>query len=544
MAGIDLRRQLSSVGVVFANPGLRDCQLALALARIVDLAQLVAVSAYLYGQGGAGPVAAYGVIRALAAAIGVPAITSATGRFGHGGLLRILGFVAAVATAGMAIAMFAAGPVPAVLMLAGVGGLAIGTFRPICSALMPSLVTTPEELVACNAATGLLDGASTLVGPLLAGGLLGLLGPDWAVVVTAVILVATGILSGQLPVPAAMPPVVEDSSPLDGVRTFVTTPQTRLLGILGMLQTAVRGAMNVILVALAIDLLRVGEPGLGVLFAALGVGGLIGLPITLVVIRRQSLYRSFGLGLILFGAPLALTGAVPVFAVALLLFAIIGIGNDFLDVSCYSAIPRAVPDHLLARILGVLESAYQIGMALGAAVAGVLLAALDIRLSLVIVGLVLPVCAIACIRWFVRFDRALGTRDAEVDLLRAQPLFAPLPMPVLDNLASRLEVMTFTEGEVVMRQGEEGDRYVLIVDGTVAISKDSAQIASLGPGEAFGEIALVRNTPRTATAVASSGVEARTLDRAAFLAALGCDPRAWAAAESVADVRQRRDAGA
>ena len=540
MARIEFRRQLSAVGVVFANPGLRDCQLALALARVVDLAQLVAVSAYLYGQGGAAPVAAYGVIRAVAAAVGVPVITTGTGRFGHGGMLRILGFLAAVATAGMAIAMFVAGPVSVVLILAGVGGLAIGAFRPICSALMPSLVTTPEELVACNAATGLLDGASTLVGPLLAGGLLGLLGPDWAVVVTAVLLVATGVLSGRLPVPTAMPHVGEDTSLLDGVRTFVRTPQTRLLGILGMLQTCVRGAMNVIIVALAIDLLRVGEPGLGILFAALGVGGLIGLPLTLGLVRRQSLYRSFGAGLILFGAPLALTGAVPVFAIALLLFAIVGIGNDFLDVSCYSAIPRAVPDHLLARIFGVLEAAYQIGMALGAALAGVLLAAFDIRLSLVIVGLVLPLGAIVCARWFIRFDQDLGTRDAEVDLLRAQPLFAPLPMPVLDNLASRLSPVRFARAEVIMTQGEEGDRYVLIVEGTVAISKDGAELASLGAGEAFGEIALVRNTPRTATAVASTGVEARTLDRAAFLAALGLDPRARAAAESVADVRQRR----
>lgn len=540
MARVDLRRQFGAMTVVFANPGLRTCQLSLAFARAVDLAQLVAVSAYLYSQGGAGPVAAYGVIRALAAAVGVPTITTATGRLGHGGLLRILGCVAAVASVGMSLMMFATGPVSVVLILAGIGGLAIGAFRPICSSLMPSLVNTPEELVACNAATGLLDATSTLVGPLLAGGLLGLVGPDWAVVVTALILAVTAAMSGTIPVPTAMPPVVEDRSPLDALRMFVRTPQTRTLGVLGMLQTLVRGAMNVIAVVLAIDLMGVGEAGVGVLFAALGIGGLIGLPLTVSVVGRQRLYRSFGIGLVLFGAPLVLTGALPVFGFALLLFGIIGIGNVFLDVSAYSALPRAVPDHMLPRILGILEAAYQIGMALGAAIAGVLLAQLDTRLTLVIVGLLLPICALVTARQLRSFDKQLGSRDAEVDLLRGQPLFEPLPMPILDNLATRLEPAEFLPGEVIMAEGDKGDRYVLIVDGTVTISKGGTNVASLEGGEAFGEIALIRNTPRTATATAATGVVARTLDYNAFLAALGCDPRARQAAETVADDRFRR----
>jgi MFS family permease len=149
------------------------------LVRTADLAQLVAVSAFLYLHGGFGDVAAYDVVRAIVPALGVPVVASATRRHGRGRVLRLLAFTAALASSGVLVVLAASGPVPIVLALAALIGVAIGSFRPITSALVPSLVSRPEELVACSASAGFLDGATTVCGPLLAGALLGVAGPAW-----------------------------------------------------------------------------------------------------------------------------------------------------------------------------------------------------------------------------------------------------------------------------------------------------------------------------------------------------------------------------
>jgi MFS family permease len=199
-----------------------------------------------------------------------------------------------------------------------------------------------------------------------------------------------------------------------------------------------------------------------------------------------------------------------------------------------------VPDRVLAKVLGLLEALLQIGMALGAVVAGVLLHAFSARIALLVVGLVLPVLAIAAAPLLRRFDGRLAHHDLEVELLRHQPLFEDLPMPVLDNLGARLVPVHFPAGDVIMSEGDYGDQYVVIVQGSVAFSQGGEQMNVLHSGAAFGEIALVRDIPRTATAVATTPVEARTLDREAFLAALGCSPGAYVRADAVIDERLAR----
>ena len=509
----------------------------MALARTVDLAQLVAVSAYLFGRGGAGAVAVYGVVRAIAPAIGVPVVVTATGRLGYGRLLALLAVVGALCSAGMALLVVTDGPLAALLGLAALVHIAVGAFRPVTSALMPSLVGTPEELVASTATAGFLDGATTLAGPVLAGVLLTVAGPGWTLAATGGLLGAGAVLAAGLPVPRAIAPRAADGHGAGGLRTFFTTPESAVVGLLGLVQTLVRGALYVLLVAFTVQVLDRTEGYIGLLLGAIGVGGMLGLPAAMAVVGRQRLYRSFGLGLVLWGAPLVLMAGVPHFGVVLLLFGVIGLGNAIIDISAFTALPRAVPDRVLAQAYGVLESLFQVGMALGAALAGVLLAAFDIRLALLLVGLLLPVGVLLTAPWLRRFDARLVARDLEVDLLRRQTLFANLPIPVLDTVAGRLEPASFAPDEVIMRQGDPGDRYVLVTRGTVTIIRDGVTVAQLDGGEAFGEIALVRDIPRTATAVAATPVLARTLDRESFLAVLGCDPRARAAAQEVSEAR-------
>lgn len=530
------RSQVHAVRVVFANPALRDAQLAAALTRTAEFAQLVAVSTYLFFEGGAVGVAAYVVISKLAPALGVPAVVAATDRLGHGRLLFLVGLVAATGSAAMAAVIVADGPTAVFLAAAGVVGIALQSWRPIIAALTPSLVRDPEELVACNAVSGFLESATVVLGPLLAALLLGA-GPEWALATTVVLLTVGALLAARLPTPSRMPSEPSGAARVGALRIFLGTPQVVVVGALGLCQTFVRGALSVIVVVFAIDTMGLEESAVGLLMGAIGVGGMLGLPIALGIVGRRRLYRAFGVGVFLWGVPLMVAAGTPHLGVVLVLFAVIGIGNDLIDISAYSALPRAVPDRALPGILGILEVLFSLGMALGAVAAGILLGLFDARVALLVVGSLLSVVAVLAASRLRRFDAGLEYRDREVDLLRGQPLFVDLPVPVLDTVASRLASVVFAAGETVMREGERGDRYVLIVDGRVTISRGGAFVAALGAGDAFGEIALVRESPRTATAVAASEVSARTLDLEAFLAALGCDPRARAAAETVADAR-------
>jgi len=536
-----MRRQLDAVRVVFASRWLRDCQLSVALARSIDLAQLVAVSAYLFESGGLRSVAAYGVVRTIAPALGVPLVTAAAGRIAHGRLLRLVALVAALASAGIVAIMVTDGPATAVLVLSAVAGIGIGAFRPVTSALMPTLVRRPEELVACSAATGFLDSVTTLLGPLLAGVLLVVAGPAWAVGATVPLLVAAGLVIGGVPAPPVM--AAGPSAGGSGFAALFSRPEAAVIGVLGPLQTFVRGALQVIVVVFVIEVLRLDDGAIGVLFAVMGVGGILALPAAVAIMGSRRLYRAFGLGLVLWGLPVAVTAGVPVYPAVLVLFAVIGVGNVLVDVSAYSALPRAVPDRDLAKAFGLFEALIQIGMALGAVAAGLLLEEFGAEVSLLVVGLLLPIAAGVAAPFLRRFDARLEHHDVEVSLLRRQPVFEELPMSVLDNLGGRMKPATFAAKDVIMREGDPGERYVLIVDGEVVFSQHGAEVNRLGDGAGFGEIALVRDTRRTATAVAGTAVNARTLDRDSFLAALGCDPRAWAAADAVADERLARSPG-
>ncbi len=100
----------------------------------------------------------------------------------------------------------------------------------------------------------------------------------------------------------------------------------------------------------------------------------------------------------------------------------------------------------------------------------------------------------------------------EIALLRSVPLFAGLAAPALEGIARALVPVSLPGGAVVIRAGDEGDRYSAIADGEVEVIRDGACVARLGRAEAFGEFALLENVPRTATVVAVTDVRLRCRD--------------------------------
>jgi MFS family permease len=298
--------------------------------------------------------------------------------------------------------------------------------------------------------------------------------------------------------------------------------------------------LNVLVVVAAIELLGLGRSGAGFLNSAYGLGGLLGAIATVTLLGSAPLARAFAFGLVLWGAPIALVGIWPEAAVGLLAVTIVGVGNAFMNVGGYTLLQRLVPDQVLARVFGVLETLVMVTVALGAIVTPLLIDAVGLRATLVGTGAILPVLALLNLRRLRRIDDITGIPDRELALLAGVDLFAPLPGPALERVARRLTPAHAPAGEAIVRQGDAGDRFYLVGSGVVEVSADRRTLERLGPGSYFGEIALLRAVPRTATVTAVTDCELFTLGRDDFVATLTAHARSGETAAAVVAARFAR----
>jgi hypothetical protein len=200
------------------------------------------------------------------------------------------------------------------------------------------------------------------------------------------------------------------------------------------------------------------------------------------------------------------------------------------DVAGLTMLQRAVPDVVLARAMAVMESVFIGTIGLGSILAPALISAVGIRWALVITGSFLPVLVAIFWRRLLTIDTEAVVPEEQLALLRAIPMFAPLPPVTLEHLASSLERVRLPASAVVFRQGDAGDHFYVIEQGEVEISVDGTAPKVEGRGAYFGEIALLRDVPRTATVSARTDVELFTLDRDEFVGAVtGHAPSAEAA---------------
>jgi MFS family permease len=320
----------------------------------------------------------------------------------------------------------------------------------------------------------------------------------------------------------------------EGIRAVRHDRDLALILGLAAAQSFTRGALTVLSVVVAIELLGTGEPGVGALMTAVGVGAVLGSLAASLLVGTARLGAWFAVGVALWGLPIALIGVVPEEGPALGLIAFVGVGNALIDVAGFTLLGRLAPDEVLARVFGLLESLVAVSMGIGAVAAAWVVAASGPRAALVGVGLVCPVLAAASWWRLRRLDRSVGVHDAEVGLLQRVPMLRTLPLPSVEQLARGLEPVTVPVGEVVFSQGDVGDRYYVIESGEVEVVGNGQVVATLGAGEGFGEIALLRRSRRTATVVARSDVRLRALPSDRFLpVVLGFTPSAREAATGV-----------
>jgi Cyclic nucleotide-binding domain len=301
-------------------------------------------------------------------------------------------------------------------------------------------------------------------------------------------------------------------------------------------QTIVRGALNVLVVVIAFRLLHAGGGWVGFLSGAVGAGTLVGGFATVAFTGRR-LAVPFGLGLVLWGVPIALFAAGSDKAVALLLLAVVGIGNAIEDVAGETLLQRIVSDDVLGRVLGVMFGLATAGFGIGAIVTPALIAGLGAKGALVATGAFLPALVLLSLPALRRIDATVAAPTHELAILDQVAMFAPLPLVAKEQLARSLVAMRVPAGAEIIKEGEVGDRFYILARGHVAVRQGQQDLGELGDGDSFGEIALLRDVARTATVTARDEVELYALERGHFLEAVAGHAAGRAAAEAVAAER-------
>lgn len=535
-----MRDSLRAMREVFRNRALRQLQLAWAGSIIGSWAYTVALVVYAYDQGGASAVALVAVIRWVPAAVASPFAAILGDRYPRVRVMLGADLLRASALAAMAACVVTDAPAAIVYVLASAVAVLATVFDPAQSALIPSLARTPEELTAANVSSSTLESLGFCVGPALGGILLALTNVWVVFVVTAAAFLWSALMLAPL-LRASEPPLTHERPKLleettAGFRAIGSDPRLRLvIGLFGA-QTLVNGAFGVLVAVSAFQLLDLGSGGVGYLWAAVGVGGLIGGAFSLALVGHRRLATTFGIAVAGTGGPLLILGVLPRTGAALIAFGLIGFANIICDVSGFTILQRGTPSEVLSRVFGVLHSLVYATLGLGAVLAPPLIDAVGVRWTLAIVGLLLPVLSLLTHTSLTKLDTEPGD-PRRLQLLQAIPIFSPLSPPVLERLAADLTPVQALENEEIIREGDHGDRFYVVSSGEVEVLVDGRPPRREGAGSYFGEIALLRDVPRTATVRAATDVELFALDRDEFLPAVTGHAGSVQAADAVIGTR-------
>ena len=354
---------------VLASPGLRRLEVAFLGFGAAEYGVWVTVLVYAYQRGGTATAATVAVVQLVPAAIVAPLAARLVDRRGGAAMIRI-GYLAQAGAMGLTATALALGA-PALVAYAGavVAACAVTTTRPAQAALLPGLVDQPAELTAANVVCGWAESLSMLIGPALAGLMIDLGGPAASMALFAVLVSGSAVLVGALRDPSSR--AISADAGSDGPRTEPSV--LRIFGgepglpalttVLGLEFVAV-GAVDVLVVVLALKVLALGASGAGYLAAAFGAGAVLGGILAVGLVGGRMVAPLVGAGLV-WGAAFLALGVWPTVGGAFLLLAGAGACRTVLDVSGRAILQRVAPVDRLGRIFGVLEGVAMTGLAVG-----------------------------------------------------------------------------------------------------------------------------------------------------------------------------------
>jgi predicted MFS family arabinose efflux permease len=397
--------------------------------------------------------------------------------------------------------------------------------RPAQNSMLPMLAQTPQELTSTNLALSVIESAGVFLGPLIGAVLLSegsialvFCAAAFAYVVSTALLFSIPVPDSVVGLPARGTSFLEDMA--SGIDAIGRDAQTRLIVCLYGAQNLVAGALNVLIVLTALRLLDLGQSGVGILTAAVGIGGVLGGALAFARLRRGQHGTDLGVGLLLWGVPLVALALAPSAPIAFVLLCIVGVGVTLVDVAAITLLQRIATGDLLPHALSLMEAVFVIGVAAGTLLAPLLVSALGVRGALIATGAFLPLLAAALARRVRRLDASAACDPLLVELLTEIPIFAPLSESTIEQLASSLDPVRRPAGAFVFSQGDAGDGFYVVEEGELEVVIDEKRVNMIGRGGYFGEIALLHDVPRTASVRALSEVQLRRLDSAPFIAAV------------------------
>jgi Major Facilitator Superfamily/Cyclic nucleotide-binding domain len=511
-------------------------EIAYLLFAVSEFGTWVSVLVYAFDRGGA-PLAGLAAALQLLPGVAIaPVFSVFVDRFRRDLPLRMGYLAQSIAYGAVGVAMLNGAHVAVVIALAAVAATAITVTRPAHGSLVPELATRPDEVTAANVVTSTAEGMGVLAGPAIAG--LILLGGDPGHVFLAMsgfVLVAATLVFGVRGLPP-LPHLSEStrSNLLAGIRTIRSDRDLRAIVTVGASSYILVGAFDVLGVFLAIDVLGWGQAGAGALASAGGFGTLIGAMAAAALVGRR-LSRALLLAVVVAALPLALLGWLSFAAVVLFFLASAGI--QWTQLITQTLVQRAAPAAALGRVLGVHEGLAGGALAVGSLLVSGLFASVGSVITFLVLGMVLPVsCAFSWSR-IRKLERTAPARLVELDLLKKVPMFSRLSPLVLETLAAALGTVVVDDGATVVKEREPGDSLYLIAEGDFIVEKDGRELARLGPGDVFGEIALLYDVPRTATVRSASFGRLYTLSDHEFFMSMGATGDAKKVALGLADQR-------
>lgn len=490
------------------------------LLNISEWGFVTALSIHAFRVGGALDVGLIGLrllAGALSSALLAPLLLNRSGVLSGIALARtvLLAAAAALAIAGASFLW--------ILLFVVLDSVVAAGYRPAQSSLIPSLSRTPHELIRAVAGTSTAKTLGQAAGALLGGGAVEFVSPGAAMAGEAAIMFLA-FLCGLRLRPRVRVDVDRSKNALrEGLAAFpsaLSNPASWPLIVASVLRTLVRGVWSALLVVVALRLLRSGSSSVGLIQAATAIGAIIALPLTATQIGRSRLALPCALSFVGAGVAVGLISTATTLVVVAALVCIWGISMALADATSLSLLHRLLPTEAFSRTVAVMESLKLVSEGMGALLAPGLVALFGARAAIAIAGIPLPLLMVVTWARVRKADDLAAGRGAIVALLHQVPIFRELDMASLEQLAANAAPTSFPAGSAIVTEGEPGDRFFVIESGQAQVLIHGLEVNRLGPGGDFGERALLRDTPRTATVVAVTDMHLQAIGREAFMEAM------------------------
>jgi hypothetical protein len=504
---------------------------------VAEFGEWLALIVYAYVRGGASAAGLVVILQLIPSMLLAPLISA---KLAHIGVARLLAgaYATAAATLGCCgVAILMGAPVSGVYLAAMAFSLSLGVGRPLHHVLMPLVVRHPDELTSANIATSWSEGVGALVGPALAGVLISADGPGLACTALAGLCLAAPLLAHVRPLRAdAQDPGEEEggiSDLLAAARVIFSRPNTRALIAFPAGAAAIEGAIDLLVVVLAIKILAIGPGAAGYLSAAFGAGGLLGAAVAVLLAGRR-LALPLAAATLIGGLALGALALVSTVLVAVLLLALVGAARTVQSVAAQTLLQRSTPLDVIVCAFALIESMRDLGMAFSALIVPLLIALGGAKAAFVGMACIALIAVLAAAHRISRVDSDASIPVVEMGMLRNMRMFSALPAAPLETLAREARYVSVHAGTAIISEGEEGDGYYAITDGSVRVTNGEREIRRLDSGDGFGEIALLHPVRRTATVTATSETTVLSISREAFLTAMHAHPATSAGAERIA----------